>query len=177
MKNQPYCWVMIIENHTAGRSCNDNAELNVPAELSFASGVARRPPAQIRRPLTNCEVESLDKRRVQSRRVLGVIEGLIESPRCANQRSSFDLHDTIIPARLEDLAIETSRPKDSTDNLLVEIESVGDDQGKFREIHSLRDFADERQSVQVASSPDDGRRPETRLRSPLKSTLAATCYQ
>ena len=45
-------------------------ELNVPAELVFASGVARRPPAQVRRPLTNCEVEALDERRVQG---LGIL--------------------------------------------------------------------------------------------------------
>ena len=45
-------------------------ELNVRTELVFASGVTRRPPAQIRRSLTNGEVETLDERRVQS---LGIL--------------------------------------------------------------------------------------------------------
>ena len=44
----------------------------------------------------------------------------------------------------------------------LEIESVGDDQGKFREIHSARQVTNQRQSVPVASSPDDCRLPETR---------------
>ena len=45
-------------------------ELSVAAELVFASGVAWRPPAQIRRSLTNGEVETFDERRVQ---VLGIL--------------------------------------------------------------------------------------------------------
>ena len=82
-------------------------------------GVAWRPPTQLRRPLTNCEGEPLDKRRVQCRRVLGVIEGFIESPRSSNQRSSFDLHDTIIPARLENLAVQSRWTKDATDSVTL----------------------------------------------------------
>ena len=100
-------------------------QLQVVRERLLRAGVAWRPPTQVRRPLTNCEVESLDKRRVQCRRVLGVIEGFIESPRSSNQRSSFDLHDTLIPARLENLAIETSWSKDASYDPLVEIESLG----------------------------------------------------
>ena len=45
-------------------------ELNVTTELVFASGMARRPPAQVRRALTNREVEALDERCVQS---LGIL--------------------------------------------------------------------------------------------------------
>ena len=69
---------------------------------------------------------------------------------------------SIVASRLQDLRIESRRAKDSTDDLFVEIESVGDDQGKFREIHSARYVTNEGQSVPVASSPDDCRRPETR---------------
>ena len=39
-------------------------ELDVPAELVCATSVAWRAPAQVRRPLTNREVEALDERRV-----------------------------------------------------------------------------------------------------------------
>ena len=45
-------------------------ELNVPAELVFASGVAWRTTTQVRRSLTNGEVEALDERRVQG---LGIL--------------------------------------------------------------------------------------------------------
>ena len=136
-------------------------QLQVVLECLLRAGVAWRPPTQVRRPLTNCEVEPLDKRRIQCRRVLGVIEGFIESPRGSNQRSSFDLHDTIIPARLENLAIETSWSKDASDDPLVEIESVGDDQGKTLPIHPVGHVAQESECVPVASTPDDGRGPET----------------
>ena len=37
----------------------------------------------------------------------GVIERVFESPRGSVQRSAFDLDDTIVPARLEDLAVKT----------------------------------------------------------------------
>ena len=91
----------------------------VSSSVSFARawhGDRRRKYAD---PWTNCKVEPLDKRRVQCRRVLGVIEGFIESPRSSNQRSSFDLHDTLIPARLENLAIETSWSKDASDSVTL----------------------------------------------------------
>ena len=136
-------------------------QLQVVLECLLRACVAWRPPTQVRRPLTNCEVEPLDKRRVQRRRVLGVIEGFIESPRSSNQRSSFDLHDTIIPARLENLAVQSRWTKDATDDLLVEIESVGDDQGKTLPIHPVGHVAQESKCVPVASTPDDGRGPET----------------
>ena len=46
---------------------------------------------------------------------------------CPERRSSFDLHDTIIPTRLEDLAVETRWPEDATDDLRVEVELVHND--------------------------------------------------
>ena len=94
-------------------------QLQVVLECLLRACVAWRPPTQLRRPLTNCEGEPLDKRRVQCRRVLGVIEGFIESPRSSNQRSSFDLHDTIIPARLENLAVQSRWTKDATDSVTL----------------------------------------------------------
>ena len=38
--------------------------------------------------------------------VLGVIERVFESPRGSVQRSAFDLDDTTVPARFEDLAVK-----------------------------------------------------------------------
>ena len=112
--------------------------------------------------MTNCEVEPLDERRVQCRRVLGVIERFFESPCGSNQLSSFDLHDTIIPARLEDPAVETSWPEHAADDLRIEIKSVRNDKREPQKIHSAPHVTNEDQSVSVASPSDDGRRPETR---------------
>ena len=46
------------------------------------------------------------------------------------QRSAFDLDDTIVPARFENLAVETRWPEEATDDFLVEFESIRDDQGR-----------------------------------------------
>ena len=60
--------------------------------------------------------------------VLGVIERVIKSPRGSVQRSAFDLDDTIVPSRFEDLAVKTRWPEEATDDPLVEFESIRDDQ-------------------------------------------------
>jgi len=57
-----------------------------------------------------------------------------------------------IPSRLQDLSIERRWPKDATNDLLVEIESISDDKGKTLEIHPVGNVANERQSVPVTSS-------------------------
>ena len=59
--------------------------------------------------------------------------------------------------------METSCPEDATRELLVEIESFGDDQCKTREIHPVPDVANKRQSISVASSSHHGRWPESKL--------------
>ncbi len=106
--------------------------------------------------------KALDERRIQSRRVLGVVERFFESPCGSQQRSTFDLHDSIIPSRLEHLAVESRWTKDAPYNPLVEIESVGDDQRKALEIHAVGNVANERQSISVASSSSHRRWPEPR---------------
>ena len=103
-----------------------------------------------------------NERRVQCRRVLGVVEHFFEPPRRSHQLSSFDLHDTIVSSRLEHLAVQSRWTKDATDDLLVEIESVGDDQGKTLEIHPVRDVAQQSERVSVASSSGHCRWPKPR---------------
>ena len=66
--------------------------------------------------------------------------------------TSFDLDDTIVSACLQDLSKERRLPKDAADHLLVEIESVGDDQWKTLEGHPVGDVAHEGERVPVASS-------------------------
>ncbi len=131
-------------------------------ELLLRAGVAERPSEKVCRALPDGQIQALDERRVQCRRVLGVVERFFESPRGSMNGSSFDLHDAVVPSRLEDLRVERCWPKDATNDLLVEIESVGHDQGKTLEIHPVGNVANKRQSVPVTSSSYYGRRPESR---------------
>ena len=68
----------------------------------------------------------------------------------------------IVPARLEDLAVKTRWPEEATDDLLVEFESIRDDQGKTLEIHPPRKVAKQSVSVPVASPSRHRRWPEPR---------------
>ena len=81
-------------------------ELNVPTELVFASGVAWRPPAQVRRPLTNCEVEALDERRVQGLGILRLQQRLLQPPRGTDLHAPLDSDDAIVPPILDNLTLK-----------------------------------------------------------------------
>ena len=72
----------------------------MPTELVFASGVAWRPPAQVRRPLTNCEVEAFDERRVQGLGILRLQQRVLQAPCCADLKAPFDANDTIVPPHI-----------------------------------------------------------------------------
>ena len=126
------------------------------------ASVGKRSSRKVCRALPDGQIQPLDERRVQCRGVLGVIERAFESPRGSVQRSAFDLDDTIVPARLEDLAVKTRWPEEATDDLLVELESIRDDQGKTSETHRLRKVAKQSVSVPVASPSRHRRWPEPR---------------
>src|SRR5262245_18690673 len=131
-------------------------------EMLPPSSVVDRPSKKIGRALSDRKVQPLGERSVQFRGVLGVAQRLFESPRGPDQHSSLDLDNAIIPTRLDDLAVQTSWPKDATDNSLVETESVSGDQGDTLKIHSAGYVLKESKRVSVASSPYDGRRPKPR---------------
>src|SRR5262245_2749693 len=135
--------------------------------------MADRPPKKIGRAQSDREVQPLDERSVQFRGVLGVAQRLFESPRGADPHSSLDLDDAIVPTRLDDLAVQTSWPKDATDNSLVETESVSGDKGDTFKIHSTGYVLKESERVSVASSPYDSRpkpRPAVN-RGPMKGDV------
>ena len=81
-------------------------ELDVPAELVCATSVAGRAPAQVRRPLTNREVEALDERRVQGLGILRRQQRGVQPARRADLHAPLDPNDTIVPPRLEHLPID-----------------------------------------------------------------------
>ena len=75
-------------------------ELNVPAELVFASGVARRATVQVRRALTNGKVQALDERRVQVLGILRLQQRVLQPRRGTDLHAPLDADDTIVPPRL-----------------------------------------------------------------------------
>ena len=83
---------------------------------------------------------------------------------CSALRSTLMMRSFLRVFR--DLAVETRWTEEATDDLLVEFESIRDDQGKTLEIHPSRKAAKQSVSVPVASlfpSPSMAR-AETRLR-------------
>ena len=78
----------------------------MPAELVCATSVAGRAPAQVRRPLTNREVEALDERRVQGLGILRRQQRGVQPARRADLHAPLDPNDTIVPPRLEHLPID-----------------------------------------------------------------------
>ena len=91
-----------------------------------------------------------------------VCELIVKSPGGSDNRPSVDPHHAIMASGLDHLRVERRGAEDPMDDLPVELESVRDDHGTRPELHARRDVANERQGVPVATSPDDGRRPETR---------------
>jgi hypothetical protein len=130
-------------------------QLQMIFETPPPSRVVDRPPKKISRAQSDGEVQPLDERSVQFRGVLGVAPRLFESPRVADQHSSLDLDDAIVPRGLDHLAVRTSWPQNATDNSLVEFESVSNDQGNTFKIHSAGCVLKESERVLVASSPNE----------------------
>ena len=81
-------------------------ELDVAAELVFATGVAGRAPTQGRRRLPNREVEALDERGVQGLGILRPQQRGLQPIRRADLHAALDPDDTIIPPSLEHLTID-----------------------------------------------------------------------
>jgi hypothetical protein len=88
-----------------------------PAEYTFSvayvifktllpSTVAYRPPKKIGRALPDRQTQLFDERRVHFGGILGVAQHLFQSPRIADQRSSLDLDDTVVPTRLDKLGVQ-----------------------------------------------------------------------
>src|SRR5262249_8305240 len=76
-------------------------------------------------------------------------------------RTTFHLHDSIVPTRLHDLAIDTGRPKDLPDDSFIEIKSVRRDQRNIFLVRSFRNIPKQGQRVVVAASADHGRSPQS----------------
>ena len=83
------------------------------------------------------------------------------SSECA---SGFPLHTNhaIIPAPLENLAVQARRPEEASDDLPIELESVSCDQGKMVSRRPGTEFSEQGERVAITPFADNRRRPEAR---------------
>ena len=95
-------------------------------------------------------------------RILRVSPCRIPAPR--RTRPGFSLHFdyTIISAFLDDLAVQASCPKESPDNLPIELEPVGSDQWDLASIGPGAKISKQSKCVPITPLPNNGRRPEAR---------------
>ncbi len=74
------------------------------------------------------QVEPFDKRGVERRGIFGLTESLLESPLRPNDLPPLNLDHVIVSTGLEHLAVQTRDTEEPTNDLLVEVESIGHDQ-------------------------------------------------
>ena len=86
--------------------------------------MAYHPSTKIRRALSDCQIQPFDKGCIQLRGILGIAQRLFQSQGGADYGSSLNLDNTIIPADLNDLAIQERRPQYTADNFRIKGKSV-----------------------------------------------------
>ena len=84
--------------------------------------------AKVGRALPDGQIQPLDVRSVQLLRILRGTPRPIPPPCRTGPGFPLDLDHTIIPSFLHDLTVQARSPKESSDNLTIELESVGRDQ-------------------------------------------------
>jgi hypothetical protein len=80
--------------------------------------------------------------------------------RCSDDNSSVHSDNSIVPACLDHLAVDTRWPKHVSDDSFVELESVRGDQRNQLQIHPVRNVSKQVQCVAVASFANCRRRPK-----------------
>ena len=150
----------------------------MPAELVFASGGARRATAQVRRALTNGEVEALDERRVQ---VLGILrrqQRVLQPPRGTDLHAPLDADDPIVPTSLDLLTVDASGTSEAQDRRAVVGEAVGRDQRDSDEASAEDNAVESRRGISIGAATEHATGPQagTHLdgrKQPQGSALAA----
>ena len=116
---------------------------------------------KIGRTLPDRQVQSFDERGVQLRGILRPEKGFLEPPAGADDAVPIDLDDSVFSSRLHYDSIDAGKPEDPTDHPSVILESVGCDQGRFCERAPVNCLIQKLFRIGVASSPNDGRWPQT----------------
>lgn len=153
-------------------------ELDVAAELLRATGVAWRPPTQVRRALTNREVESLDKGRIQGLGILRFEKSVLQATRRADLDSPLDSDDAIIPPSLEHLTIDARGTEEANERTEVKLEAIRHDQWDSDEAPPEDDVVEYGLGVPIGAAADEATRPQAgthrdRRKEPHRPALAA----
>ena len=94
-------------------------ELEVVFELLLRASVGKRSSNEVGRALLDGQIQALDERGVQCRRIFQVFERFFEAPPGSQQLSTFDLHDAIVASGLQDLRIEHGQPENAADSVTL----------------------------------------------------------
>jgi len=128
----------------------------------LSSRVTKAPATQVCRALPDGQVQSFDVGSIQLTRILRIAPHLIPTP--SRTQPGFPLHSyhAIVSSFLDDLAIQASCPKETSDDLPIELEPIGSDQ---RDVVSMGPGAkNSKQGECVAITPltNNSRRPQAR---------------
>ena len=120
------------------------------------------PTTQVCRALPDGQVQAFNVGSIQLARVLRIAPTFIPTP--SRTQPAFSLHSdhAIISAFLDDLAVQASCPKESPDNLPIELEPVGCDQRDVVSIGPGADVSKQSESIPITPLSNNGRRPEAR---------------
>ena len=99
-------------------------EFKLPVQSLLTTRMGRTASTQIGDRLPDCQIESLDIRRVRMRRIFRFVERLLQSSGRANNRSTLHSRDAVFPPGLDDLCVDASNSEQPTDHAFVELEAI-----------------------------------------------------
>ena len=143
--------------------------------------VTKAPATQVCRALPDGQVQSFNVGSIQLARILRVSLYLIPAPSRTKPRFSLHFDHAIIPSLLDDLAVQASCPKESPDNLPIELEPIGNDQSDVVSIGPGAKVSKQGECVPITPLSNNSRRPEARAyfdssKDPNGRLLFATDY-
>ena len=132
------------------------------AELLGATGVAGRPPAQVRRALANCEVQPFNKRRVQGLGILRLQQRVLQAAHRTDLHAPLDPDDAIVPPSLEHLTLNARGTKEAHDRSEVVLEAIRGDQWESDKAPAEDDVVEYSLGVSIGAAADETTRPQAR---------------
>ena len=110
---------------------------------------------QIGDRLPDCQIETLDIRRVRMRRILRFIERPLQSSGRADNRSTFHSRDAVFSPSLDHLGVDASNTEQLTDYAFVELEAIRHNQWNSNNFAAKESIIEQGFRVGVAAPPDD----------------------
>jgi hypothetical protein len=124
--------------------------------------VAEGPTMQVGRALPDSQVQPFDVGSVQLAGILRISPRLVPTPCRTDPGFPLHFHHAIFSSFLHDLSVQASHPKESPDNLPIELESVSSDQWEMVSSSPGAEISKQGERVPITPLSDNGRRPEPR---------------